>query len=336
MKRAVAFAFILAVAICLCPGSTQADTDRQQKALKLAQEGIRLVDSGKPDEAVVLLDSAIQLDPDNILYPYEKAYVYSTMKRYQDAVDLLEVLVERDDATDDFYQLLGGCYDYLGKTENALTLYSDGLKRFPKSGKLYAEAGITHMRSGDSEKALQSFERGISANPTYASNYYHATRILASVDERLWALMYGEVFLNLERNSRRSYEMSKLLYDTYNAAISVSGDSSARVVLNPTQTLSLEDLNHGGGFQPGFEMMFELNTTIALAPIVASKGGQCSVQPLPIACIAKLREACIAMWVESRHHENYPNALLRWHKALSDKGYLTVYSYWMLNQGNED
>ena len=47
--------------------------NNKEKALAKGQEAIKLMDNGKLDESIKLLEEAQKLDPDRFDYPYEKA-----------------------------------------------------------------------------------------------------------------------------------------------------------------------------------------------------------------------------------------------------------------------
>src|SRR4030095_3920321 len=209
---------ILLILFFLIPSFLLAQPDKE-KAKEKVREAIKLMDGGKVDESLTLLEEAFKLDPHDITIPYEAAYAHTLKKDYKKSIEILERLKSHKDATDIFYQLLGNAYDYDKQEEKALSTYQDGLKRFPKSGRLYLEQGIVYLNKEDYNKALSMYEKGIEVAPHFPSNYYWASKIFCNSDNEVWGLIYGEIFMNLERNSRRTAEISKLLYDTYKQGI---------------------------------------------------------------------------------------------------------------------
>ena len=186
-------------------------------------EAVKLEDAGKFDDAMKLLNDAIKLDPHNIDYPYEMTYCYYSQKQYQKVVDVLEKLKHNPDSFDRLYELLGNSYDLLGNSDKAIATYRDGLKKFPNSGVLYLEMGVIPLFKKDYNSALNYFEKGIEVQPDFPSNYYWAAKLYCGSDDKVWGMLYGELFINLERNSGRTAEMSKLLYDTYKTSITYRG-----------------------------------------------------------------------------------------------------------------
>ena len=68
-------------------------------------------------------------------------------------------------------------------------------------------------------QAIPYYEKGIEMAPEYPSNYYRLARIYCNSENEIWGVIYGEIFMNLERNTQRTREISALLYQTYQKAL---------------------------------------------------------------------------------------------------------------------
>lgn len=66
----------------------------------------------------------------------------------------------------------------------------------------------------DYDRAVSYYEKGVYVEPAYSSNYYRLAQLFLSSKDKFWGLIYGEIFMNLERNSQRTEEMSKWLFNT--------------------------------------------------------------------------------------------------------------------------
>src|SRR5689334_25333564 len=88
----------------------------KEKALEKGKQAVALEDEGKFDEAITLLEEAQKLDPDYIDYPYELGYAYYAKKDYKKALKYLESIVDHPKVYDQIFQLLGNCYDDMGKS----------------------------------------------------------------------------------------------------------------------------------------------------------------------------------------------------------------------------
>src|SRR5688572_17904692 len=87
----------------------------KEKALSKGREAIQLMDNGKIEESIKLLEEARKLDPDRFDYPYELAYARYIKEDYTGAISILEKLLDHKDATERLFQLLGNSYDVMGK-----------------------------------------------------------------------------------------------------------------------------------------------------------------------------------------------------------------------------
>ncbi|WP_370895616.1 tetratricopeptide repeat protein [Chryseobacterium gossypii] len=181
-------------------------------------DAIKLMDTGKYDESIEILRECEKIDPKDYSYPYEIAYAFFQKKDYKNAISQLEKIKNYENIKADYFQLLGNVYDYDGNPDKAIHTYEEGLKKFPNSGRLYLEKGVMNEHDKPLE-AIKMYEKGIALDPSYPSNYYRAAKLYLNSNDKLSGLIYGEIFLNLERTTPRTQEMGKLLYEGYKKSI---------------------------------------------------------------------------------------------------------------------
>lgn len=307
-------------------GFSQSKQDRE-KARELGYEGIRLSDEGKYEEAIDLFEKARRIDPEEPDYTYEIAYAYYGLKQYKNAVKALETIIDHKNATDQYYQLLGNSYDNMKQPEEALKVYKKGLERFPSSGKLYLESGIVEYFRKNYNEAIGYWEKGVQVEPKFSSNYYWLGKVFANTDEKIWAVIYGELFMNLERGSKRTEEMSSILFDAYRSAINIKSSTEVGISFSKVMTIPSE----GKEPKPPFQMHYELNMSTGLAMAVITDKKEVSIDLL-----SAMRNSFITSWYEKKTDKDYPNVLFDYQKKLADKGHLDAYSHWLLMKGNED
>lgn len=214
-------------------------TDKD-KAIEMGKQAIKLEDDGKYDDARKLLNKAIKLDADDYNYPYEIGYSYFLEKDYKKAVGEFKKVVKMKSATDQCFQMLGNVYDAMRDSINCFKSYEEGLKLFPNSGRLYLEEGNVFWGKKEYGKALPYYEHGIEVDPKFPSNYYRASRIWCGSTEEVWGMIYGEIFMNLERSSKRTAEISKLLFDTYKSQIKFTSDTSYSISFSKNATIYVD------------------------------------------------------------------------------------------------
>lgn len=285
------------------------------------------MDDGKIDQSIKLLEEAEKLDPEKFEYPYELAYANYENKDYKKAIKILEKNIGHKDVKQTLFQLLGNSYDNIGKTDKALEAYDNGLKKFPNSGIIYLEKGNLYWNKEEYGKALPYYEKGIAVDPKFPSNYYRATRIYCSSSEEVWGMIYGEIFMNLERNSERTSEISKLLYNTYKKEIKFSSDTSFSVSFSKNATIDIETakdpskikLPYGiGVYEP--TLMFSM----------------LSIKFIDINTLHIIRSEFIDNYIKNGHNINYPNVLFTYQKQIKDAGHIEAYNHWILMKGDED
>jgi hypothetical protein len=88
------------------------------------------------------------------------------------------------------------------------------LKKFPKSGPLYSEYGELLWARKD-YAAIDQWEKGIETDPAYSGNYYNAALFYFYTKDKVWSLIYGEIFVNMESLSERGAAMKELLLKGY-------------------------------------------------------------------------------------------------------------------------
>jgi len=324
------FLFLLILTIPATRAFSQSDPDKQ-KATELKQEAIQLMDNGDPDKAIGLLDSAQKLDPDNYVYLYETGYAYYIKKDYPKAIEVFRKTTRYKNTTDQCYQMLGNAYDYNGERNKSREAYAEGLKKFPSAGRLYMESGLLDLEDKNYDKAIASWEKGIQVDPEYSSNYYRLAKLYAQTNERIWAVFYGELFMNIERGSERTEEMSRLLFDAYKNSISFPTDTAHSVKLDMTS--SVLNVDPKKAFKIPFRLVFTMDFIIGLTPSVLSGNQQNEVT---INMLSNARVSFINFWfTQKQHNQQYPNILLDFHRMLNEKGWLEPYNYWLLEKGNE-
>lgn len=315
--------FLLLTTVQALHAQTNAET-----ALQKAKDAIKIEDeSGKYNEAIALLQEAQKLDPDNINYPYEVAYAYSTKKEYKKAADILEQLINRKDAFARVYQALGNAYDEQGKPDKAIETYEMGLKKFPNAGELYLEMGNMKLNKKEYDNALPYYEKGIEVNPQFPSNYYWAAKIFCGTTEKVWGMIYGELFMNLERNSKRTAEISKLLFDTYKSQIKFKLDSSISVSFSKNATINIDALKDPKQFKMPFGMgCYEIGLTIA---VIGEK-------QIDINSLDRIRTRFLDNYFKNSNATTYPNILFDYQQKVKAVGHFEAYNHWILMKGNED
>ena len=110
--------------------------------------------------------------------------------------------------------MAGTIYRALGQPKEAEKIYKKAIKKFPKSGALYNDYGEMLLSKQDIH-AIKQWEKGIEEDPSYGGNYYNASKYYFLTTDKIWCLIYGEIFINIESFTSRTAEIKNILLDGY-------------------------------------------------------------------------------------------------------------------------
>ena len=192
-------------------------------AKTLHENAKTLMRSGDFDNAVVVLVRALQKDPNSLEMQKDLVMTYYLKRDYAKALDGVKALLDRDDADVVVFQLAGNVYKALEQPKDCERVYKKGLKKFPKSGPLYSEYGELLWAIKD-YTAIEQWEKGIQQDPAYAGNYYNAALYYFYTKEKVWSLLYGEIFVNMESLTERGAAMKQLLLKGYKEKLFAEAD----------------------------------------------------------------------------------------------------------------
>lgn len=284
---------------------------------------IAMMEDGKPAAAIPLLEEAIQLNPEEWGYYYEIAYSKYMQQDYGAVIDITKKLTKRKDINSRVYQLLGNAYDMSGKRDKALDAYEKGLKTFPEAGNLYLERGVMEMGVKDYNKALGYFEKGIEVDPMFPSNYYWAAKIFLSTQEEVWGMIYGEIFLNLERGSKRTDEISKQLYLTYKGEIQFKDDTSVTVSFCKQNVMAVSP---DGKFNLPFGVM--VYEPVLLLSVAGEK-------IISLSSLNRIRTRFVENYQTMAFAKKTPVVLFDYEQQIKEAGFMEAYNYWILAEGDD-
>lgn len=311
-----------------------AQSGAEMKADSLALIGMNLMDEGEIAAAIDYLEQAKVIFPGKATYDYEIGLAHYKGGDYGAALPVFRSLLKGTDSQPLYYQMLGNTYDVLGKRKKAKKVYEEGIEKFPNSGPLYLESGVVAMSEEDYNLARYYWEKGIQVDPTHPSNYYWATKFFASTSEKVWALLYGEIFLNLEFGTERVDEISGLLFELYNEVYVVESDTSGSFDLTKSGfTISVDRLNLETLQANNFALLpfeGEFATKYAVTAIVYSGG------PLDLEGVHQARTVFLQAWMdeEKNSQEKYPFVLFPYQAELIETDNFQLYNYFLFRAGD--
>ncbi len=185
-----------------------------QDAQELHETARTFMKQGDFVNATLVLTRALQNQPANIEMTKDLALSYHLQKQNAKALEVIKPLIAGDAPDDQCYQIAGNIYKALSLIKDCEKMYKKGIKQFPDSGPLYNEYGEL-LWSIQEASAIKQWEKGIEMDASYSGNYYNATKYYYLTDDKIWSIIYGEIFLNIEILTRRTAEIKIMLLDNY-------------------------------------------------------------------------------------------------------------------------
>ena len=185
-----------------------------QSAAELQTTARTFMQQGDYANAVLVLNRATVLAPQNIEISKDLAMGYYLQRDNNKALEIIKPLLDREDADDQCYQIAGNIYQQVDLSKECDKLYRKGIKRFPESGALYNELGLLLFDQKDIS-AITQWEKGIEVDPNYSKNYYNACKYYNSITNKVWSILYGEIFVNMEPLNARAPEIKTILLKSY-------------------------------------------------------------------------------------------------------------------------
>ena len=186
----------------------------QQNADTLRETARMFMQQGDLDNAILVLNKAAELKPDDVDILRDQAYANYLRRDFAKAIEIGKVLIEKPNADVQSFQILGMVYKAIADYKEADKLYKKALKKFPESGVLYSEYGDLLATTNNAD-AIKMWEKGIQVDPNISSNYYYAAKYYSQKGNALWSVLYGETFVNIESLSQRTVEIKDLVYNNY-------------------------------------------------------------------------------------------------------------------------
>ena len=258
--------------------------------------------TGDFDNAIIVLVRALQQDSKNLEMQKDLVMSYYLKRDYTKALDGVKVLIDRDDADVVTYQIAGNVYKALEQVKECEKLYSKAIKKFPKSGALRSEYGELLWAEKD-YSAINQWEEGIKVDPAYGGNYYNAALYYFFAKDKVWSLIYGEIFVNMESLSERGATMKQLLLQGYKEKLFADADMMKGEEKNKSE------------FAKSF-----LETI--------GKQSSLTVRGINTETLTMIRARFILDWYASKS-ARFPFRLFDYHRQLLSEGMFDAYNQWL-------
>ncbi|RBL93869.1 hypothetical protein DF182_15370 [Chitinophaga flava] len=186
-----------------------------QDARELYNTATNFMRNGDYSNAVLVLNQALQLEPDNFEFRKQLGFTFYLKGDLNKAKSVIEPLLSKKEADVQVFQIAGNIYKGREEWKTVQKMYDKALRKFPNSGELYNDNGSLQMGFKMYDAALRSWLKGIEQDPGFPGNYYNATKTYYYSNTPLWSIIYGEIFMNMESFTTRTAEVRNIVLESY-------------------------------------------------------------------------------------------------------------------------
>ena len=281
---------------------------------------------GSLTSKVAYLDSLQKIYPKDFRFTYEKSIAYIQNEQNKVATEILDSLVASGVRNERVYCLLINCYMEQQKVKKAKATADSAFSVFPNSARVLCECGYVEKALKNEYAAVLDWEEGIHQNPLYSENYIPLMNYNYDLNERIWTLIYGEIYLNISTIERNIEGVSAKAYDAAFSALAKCGDS---VSLYRFCTIRRS-------YIPGVSDTTKYPFTFAAQlQMIHAYNSLCSANNFDksLKSLAKLFDRFDDAWQKSIYAKRWKNPVFEYHRILKNEGLLEAYIYLMYRAG---
>lgn len=283
--------------------TTQAQTQEPGDVKTIQETAKNFMRQGDYPNAVLVLNRGLQTNADNLELQKDLAFAHYLNRDYAHGIEVAQKFPDRPDADVQSFQILGMLYKAIEEFKECEKMYKTALKKFPNSGTLYNEYGEMVGNKKNLSEAIKLWEKGIELDPNYSGNYYNAAKYYYGItNDKVWGLIYGEIFINLESYSKRTAEIKTILLDGYKRLFADANITKDQDTKNDFVRAFLDNMKPHTSF-------------------IGTNG----VTPETLSAI---RTKFILEWF-SKYAKAFPFRLFEYHRQLLKAGMFDAYNQWV-------
>lgn len=147
---------------------------------EIIKQGIKLVEAGKLEAGMLLINQSISLDPNDPEKIHVRAQIHSAIRKYDEAIsDYKRAIFLRGDVYQYHYNLANVYFD-LRQFEKAIEYYSSAININPNDADIYSNRGTCYMQLRQPILAFNDYKKTVELNPT-DTTANNGLRILTSI-----------------------------------------------------------------------------------------------------------------------------------------------------------
>jgi tetratricopeptide (TPR) repeat protein len=210
----------------------------QNKVDSLIKQGIKCHDLRQYISAIDFYKKALEIEPNSSKANYEIAMTYMYTGDYEKSIKHSDIVINLNDE----HLLMaittkGSSLDCLGRTDESIKLFKEGIKKFGDNYLLYYNLGCDYYSKKDYDNALEALQNAIKAKRDHASSHLMLGYVMAGLNKKVQSLLCLHYFLFLEPGSERSKTAYKLLQQQFLGNVEKDKDKQnhVNIFMDPNQ-----------------------------------------------------------------------------------------------------
>ncbi|HYV94357.1 MAG TPA: tetratricopeptide repeat protein [Chitinophagales bacterium] len=223
-QKVSVFLFLL-----LCSSALRAQTAEEA----LIKEGVQLNHSGEFQKAIEKFQEALDINSKSSEALYGIGNAYYKMGKYEKAIEFSEKAIRQDPKNSEpSYILMGSAYDALSKSPDAIKVYKQGIKKFPRSSLLHYNLAVTYFQAHQDEDAEKEAIEDLKINPSHSSAHMILAYIMMDKSHRVQSVMALCHFLFLEPEGDRSVKALDMLYEQLKRGVEKESETQINISMS--------------------------------------------------------------------------------------------------------
>lgn len=143
-------------------------SEARREAMKLLLQAKPLVDAGKLQEALGLVEKAQQLYPENDQILYRLASLYYDAGQYESALQCVRRAISLAPSEWAYHDLMGLIQERIGNSTQARDSLEIAIQLNPESAEIHNQLGRIALKLNDPPKAIEEFKQAVALDPEKA------------------------------------------------------------------------------------------------------------------------------------------------------------------------
>ncbi|MCW3072473.1 MAG: tetratricopeptide repeat protein [Bacteroidetes bacterium] len=216
MNKAILYTGILCSALSFSFAQNKPEVDSK----KIIQKGVELHDSEKYQEAITEFKKVNKNDTNFVLACLELTNTYIANGQDSLAIqvcDAASILPSSYAPTILLYK--ANALDNMKKSDEAIKLYEEGIKKYPLNNSFYYELGVLKYRQEKYKEANDLFIQSIKCNPYHAASHHQMANLALKQGKLIPAVLAWQFYLLVDNSSERAKaivgELEKIAKNEY-------------------------------------------------------------------------------------------------------------------------